>query len=51
MGEKRNERLDCITVLTEVTFQLSEMKQFDLFCSQAVQFSGKKINENVTVKN
>ena len=24
MGEKRNERLDCITVFTEVTSQLSE---------------------------
>ena len=37
------------TVFTEVASHLSG--NLHLICSQAVQFSGKKIIENVTVKN
>ena len=42
MGVKGIERLECITVFTEVASHLSG--NLHLFCSQAVQFSGKKNN-------
>ena len=49
IGVKGIECLECITVFTEVASHLSG--NWHLICSQAVQFSGKKIIENVTVRN
>ena len=43
LGVKGIERLECITVFTEVVSQLCG--NLHLLCSQAVKFSGKKIIE------
>ena len=51
MGVNEGERLECITVFTEVASQSSG--NLHLFCTQLYlhSFLSKKIIENVTVKN